>query len=344
MKKGFTKHRIDIWGGLECSFNRVENTYMDQLVLQGHYKRGSDDIKRFAELGIKALRYPVLWEKHAPEKDTVIDWSHSAARLNELNQAGIQPIVGLVHHGSGPVYADFFDGSFAEGLGEFAGKVAAQFPWVEYYTPVNEPLTTARFCGLYGHWYPHKTNTLDFFKILLAECKATTLAMQAIRRINPNAKLVQTEDLSKTHATPLLKAQQSFENKRRWLSFDILSGKVNEKHGLWEYLLEVGLTKDDFTFFAENPCPPDIMGINHYITSERWLDERIENYPAHAVGGNGEYTYADVEAVRVGKNEGPEVLLNECWERFHIPIAVTEVHCTAPARNSSDGSTTFGKR
>ncbi|MCW3108389.1 MAG: dTDP-4-dehydrorhamnose reductase, partial [Segetibacter sp.] len=133
MKKEFTKNRIEIWGGLECSLNRVEDNYMDQLVLSGHYTRGYDDIKRFADLGIKALRYPVLWEKHAPQIDTTIDWSYSRARLTELSQAHIQPIVGLVHHGSGPVYADFFDGSFAEGLGEYAGKVAEQFPWVEYY-------------------------------------------------------------------------------------------------------------------------------------------------------------------------------------------------------------------
>ncbi|MEJ7682207.1 MAG: family 1 glycosylhydrolase [Segetibacter sp.] len=150
MKKGSTKNKIEIWGGIECSFNRINDSYIDQLALSGHYERGFADIKRFADLGITALRYPVLWEKHAPQKDTEIDWSYSNARLSQLNQAGISPIVGLVHHGSGPAYADFFDGSFAEGLAAYAEKVAANFPWVEYYTPVNEPLTTARFCGLYG--------------------------------------------------------------------------------------------------------------------------------------------------------------------------------------------------
>jgi dTDP-4-dehydrorhamnose reductase len=330
MKKECTKSRIEIWGGLECSFNRIEEKYMDQLELSGHYKRGQNDIQRFAALGLKALRYPVLWEKHWPKADTVIDWSYSTERLNDMRQLRIEPIVGLVHHGSGPVYADFFDGSFAEGLGEFAGKVAEQFPWVEYYTPVNEPLTTARFCGLYGHWYPHKANTLDFVKILLAECKGTVLAMQAIRKVNPNAKLVQTEDIGKTQSTFKLRPQADFENKRRWLSFDILAGKINEKHSLWDYLLEVGLTKEDFVFFEENPCPPDIIGVNYYITSERYIDEQIEKFPAHTIGGNGVEVYADVEAVRVGRNQGPEVLFKEVWERFQLPIAITEVHlhCT----------------
>ncbi len=330
MKNEYSKNKVEIWGGLECSLNRVHDTYNDQLVLSGHYKRGSEDIKRFKDLGLKALRYPVLWEKHVPQKNTIVDWCHTTERLDELRVYGIQPIVGLVHHGSGPVYADFFNGSFSQGLGEFAGKVAAQFPWIEYYTPVNEPLTTARFCGLYGHWYPHKTSSLDFLKILLAECKGTILAMQAIRKVNPDAKLVQTEDLGKTYSTPGLQYQADFENKRRWLSFDILSGKINETHSLWDYLLYEGLTAEDFTFFTENSCPPDILGINHYITSERWIDERIEKFPQHCIGGNGDEVYADVEAVRVGKNQGPQVLFKEVWERFHLPIAITEVHlhCT----------------
>ena len=326
MKKGNTKSKIEIWAGIECSLNRVENKYTDQLDKSGHYVRGFKDIKRFADLGIEAMRYPVLWEKHEPQKDKDIDWKFSNARLSELNNAGIAPIVGLVHHGSGPAFVNFYDGSFENGLAAFASKVAAKFPGVEYYTPVNEPLTTARFCGMYGHWFPHGHTPLDFLKILLSECKATIVAMQAIRKINPAAKLIQTEDLGKTHSTPGLRYQADFENKRRWLSFDLLCGNVNEDHRLWDYLMWCGLKKENLVFFIENPCPPDILGINHYITSERWIDERTEKFPPHCRGDNGRDIYSDVEAVRVGKNQGPEVLFKEVWERFKIPIAITEVH------------------
>ena len=63
----------------------------------------------------------------------------------------------------------------------YAKQVAKKFPWLVYYTPVNEPLTTARFCGLYGLWYPHQKNELSFFKMLLNQLKGTVLAMQAIQ-------------------------------------------------------------------------------------------------------------------------------------------------------------------
>jgi dTDP-4-dehydrorhamnose reductase len=83
---------------------------------------------------------------------------------------------------------------------------------------------------------------------------------------------------------------------------------------------------------AENACPPDVIGINHYLTSERFLDDRLAAYPPSTHGGNVRHRYADVEAVRVLREgpAGPYALLREAWERYRVPIAVTEAHlaCT----------------
>ena len=57
----------DIWGGIECTINRVNDSYFDQLQYANHYDR-EGDINAIAELGIKKIRYPVLWEKHQPVK------------------------------------------------------------------------------------------------------------------------------------------------------------------------------------------------------------------------------------------------------------------------------------
>ena len=323
---------VEIWGGIECTINRVNKTYFDQLDFAGHYSR-EKDIEQLAELGIKKLRYPVIWEKHQPKADTEIDWSETEKRLLQCKELGIQPIAGLVHHGSGPKYASMETEEFATGLAAYAAKVAQKFPWIEYYTPVNEPLTTARFCGLYGHWYPHYKDNAAFLRLLINECKATVLAMEAIRKINPNAKLVQTEDLSKTYSTPLLQYQANFENKRRWLSFDLIMGRVNEKHGLWSYFMWSGIKPEELDFFQEKNITPDIIGFNYYPTSERFLDENLSKYPQSSHGGNHQHKYADVEAVRVDLEDGEygaKLLLTEAWERFQLPMAVTEVHlgCT----------------
>ncbi|MDB5287540.1 MAG: sugar nucleotide-binding protein [Mucilaginibacter sp.] len=322
---------IEVWGGLECTVNRVHDEYFDQLDYAGHYYR-EKDIADFAELGIKKMRYPILWEKHWPDINTQIDWSLTADKLNQLKSKNIEVIAGLVHHGSGPSYVNLLNDSFVYGLVDYAAEVAERFPWINYYTPVNEPLTTARFCGLYGIWYPHQKNDLSFCRILINECKATILAMHAIRKINPQAKLVQTDDLGKIHSTSLLKYQADFENHRRWLSYDLLCGMINKAHPLWQYLLSSGISQSELYFFVDNPCVPDIMGFNHYLTSERYLDEDLSAYPAHTHGANSHYTYADVEAVRVGHicPDGPYKLLKEAWERYRLPMAITEIHlfCT----------------
>ena len=324
---------IEIWSGLECTLNRVRNRYFDQLEYTGHYKRGTADIDLIGTLGISRLRYPILWEKHQPQINTRIDWSFTRQNLDRLVALNIKPIAGLVHHGSGPKYVNFFDGSFETGLAAYAEKVAQEFPWLEYYTPVNEPLTTARFCGLYGHWFPHGKSDYTFYKVLISECKAIIMAMAAIKRIYPQAKLIQTEDLAKTYSTPVLKYQADFENCRRWLSYDLICGRVDEAHPLRKHMLAAGIRVEELDYFTTNNCPPQIAGFNYYIVSERYLDHVRSRYPRRLHGGNGRHRYADVEAVRVNMSEptGAAVLLREAWEHVQLPLAVTEchLHCTS---------------
>ncbi len=318
---------LELWAGIECTCNRIRDSYMDQLLGSGHNAR-EDDLDLFAQLGIKAIRYPILWEHTAPHGLATADWSSADARLERLRQLQVNPIVGLVHHGSGPTWTQLDKPNFPEGLAEYAAAVAKRYPWVEYYTPVNEPLTTARFSCLYGHWYPHRRDNLGFAQALLNQCRATILAMREIRRINPNAKLVQTEDLGKTYSTPNLKYQAEFENERRWVTVDLLCGRLAADKPLWHFLRSTGIREQELDWFLENSCPPDILGFNYYVIGERWLDERLDRYPHWTHGGNGQDNYADVEAVRVLTEglAGWRGLLREAWNRFNIPLAMTEVH------------------
>jgi dTDP-4-dehydrorhamnose reductase len=330
-REAATSSPLELWGGVECSVNRVGDQYFDQLERNGHAHR-VEDLELFAALGVRALRYPVLWERTAPDGLESADWSWADERLNCLRSLGVRPIVGLVHHGSGPRTTSLVDAAFPEKLAIYARAVATRFPWIEDYTPVNEPLTTARFSGLYGHWYPHDRSDKTFARALLTQLKGVVLAMRAVREINPAARLIQTEDLGKTFSTRALAYQAEFENERRWLSYDLLCGRVTRSHALWNYLLKAGITEAELSWFLENTCPPDLLGINHYLTSERFLDERTFRYPTCTHGGNGRHAYADVEAVRVCAEgtAGPQVLMKEAWERYQLPLAVTEAHlgCT----------------
>ena len=321
---------LEIWAGVECTVNRVGDSYFDQVERSGHSVRAGD-LSRLASLGVRTIRYPVLWERVTTEEGRY-DWSWSDQRLSRLRELRLTPIVGLLHHGSGPRHTNLLDPQFSEKFRDFAVAVAERYPWVEHYTPINEPLTTARFSCLYGHWYPHECNPLKFAQAVLNQCRAIVMAIKAIREVNPGAQLIQTEDLGKIFSTPTLGYQADFENERRWLTFDLLCGRVKPRTRMWDYFIWLGIKETELVFFLENTVPPDVLGINYYITSERFLDERLTRYPPEVHGGNGRHFYADVEAVRVCAHglSGPKSLIKETWDRYQLPLAITEAHlgCT----------------
>lgn len=164
--------RLELWGGVECTVVRVGDEYRDQSAETGHsYRRGDMDLIK--DLGVTTVRYPILWENVAPDRPDELDFAWTDERLAMLRERGITVIGGLLHHGSGPRYTELLDPDFPEKLADYAARVAERYPWIKMWTPVNEPLTTARFSALYGHWYPHTKDYSLFLRALVNECKGT---------------------------------------------------------------------------------------------------------------------------------------------------------------------------
>lgn len=323
---------LDLWAGVECSLVRIGDSYRNQSVETGHADRPGD-LNLLAGLGVTTLRYPILWESIAPDAPDQCDWRWTDSQLARLRDMGLRVIAGLVHHGSGPRYTSLIDPLFPEKLADFAARVAARYPWIDLWTPVNEPLTTARFSCLYGHWYPHRQDFGAFVRATVYQCRGIALAMEAIRRANPKAQLVQTEDLGRSFSTRRLAYQAAHENQRRWLSLDLLTGHVTTQHRWHSLLIQQGIRQADLAELQAGLGTPNILGINHYLTSDRYLDDRVNLYPRLPIGGNGRHQYVDTEAVRVPEADGRlglKARLREAWDRYHLPLAVTEAHnsCT----------------
>jgi len=320
---------LELWAGPECTVNRVGDVFRDQLEETGFAAR-ADDIDRLASLGVASVRMPLLWERTAVLGDAAWRWSDE--RIARLRDLRVGCIAGLIHHGSGPPPVDLLHPDFAEGLARHAREVAERYPHLSDYTPVNEPVTTARFSGLYGVWHPHRSSDAAFVRMLLNQLEGVRRAMKAVRDVNPAANLVQTDDLGFTHAVSRLQYQAIFENHRRWIGHDLLSGRVDKRHPLWRYLRRHGASEQELMGWVEDPCPPDVIGINYYVTSQRFLDDRLEHYPSCMHGGNRRHRYVDVETVRVHGEllDGLQARLQETWRRYGRPMAVTESHlgCT----------------
>lgn len=152
--------------------NRVGDEWFDQLEAGGFAHR-IGDIDRLASLGAERVRFPILWERVAPECPERCQWNWSDERLARLRGLGLRPIAGLLHHGSGPRYTRLLDPHFPDKFARYWLAVALRYPWIDAWTPVNEPCTTARFSGLYGHWYPHHRDERSFLRMLLSQVQAT---------------------------------------------------------------------------------------------------------------------------------------------------------------------------
>ena len=316
---------MELWGGAECTINRVGNVFYDQHAYSGHRARVSSDLELFSSLGLRTLRIALHWERF----DQLGHWDEADRMLQAMQRNSLQPIVGLVHHGSGPPHTDLLDPAFPEKLATYALNVAQRYPWITDYTPINEPQTTGRFACLYGHWYPHHRSMSSYLRSLFHQAKGIVLAMQAIRSVQPHARLIHTEDGGATFASSSLQSYRQAREHRRWLVTDMLCGRMTHEHPLFPFLLEHGLQEHEILWFAHNACPPSILGINYYVTSDRFLDDRLHLYAAHLAGGDtGVEPFVDIESVRVHPKGiyGAGAVLKQAWERYHLPLAITEAH------------------
>jgi dTDP-4-dehydrorhamnose reductase len=109
-------------------------------------------------------------------------------------------------------------------------------------------------------------------------------------------------------------------------------GRVVPGDWMYEHARYCGVTAEAVANAVGDGCPPDLIGVNYYVTSDRWLDHRLDWYPAALHGGNGREAYVDVEAVRAAPHgiSGQQSALVGAWERYGVPVALTETHlaCT----------------
>jgi dTDP-4-dehydrorhamnose reductase len=156
--------------------------------------------------------------------------------------------------------------------------------------------------------------------------QAVVLSMRAIRNVRSDAQLIQTDDLGRIWSTPELSETSELFSERQWLPYDLLCGLVDRGHPLFDYLHQNGLSEHEIFWFRDNPCPPQVVGINYYATSDRFLDQRVQLYPEHY--GSAEGDFVDLEAVRVRPQgiQGFERVLLRAHERYGLPVALTEVH------------------
>jgi len=134
--------------GIECSYPTVETARgvirRDQMKECSHYEHWREDFKLTLDLGIRFLRYgPPYYRIHlAPGK---FDWSFTDEVLPVMREMGIIPIMDLCHFGVPDWIENFQNPDFCFHFADYARAFAARYPWVRFYTPVNEMYIAAEF-------------------------------------------------------------------------------------------------------------------------------------------------------------------------------------------------------
>lgn len=308
---------MEFWASAEPTIARISaDQYRDQRVETGHYARLSD-IDRLATLGISATRYPVLWESVAPCEPNDRSYVWEDERMRRLARFGIEPIVTLLHHGSGPAYTSLIDDAFPELFADYAEATARRYSHVRRWTPINEPLTTARFSTLYGAWYPNARNDRAFGAAIVNQMLGYLLAVERIRSVRPDAEFLLTEDLQRFVGTDArARAYADHKQERAYLSIDLARGVVDSRHPLWAYLtVTCAVAVTTLERIRRHARPPDMLGWNYYPNSERYLATQSD-------GTMGNIPLLDALPVQLD----PKPMLREAWRRFGIPLALSEVH------------------
>ena len=302
--------------GIENSYPTiVDNTgrtiRQDELAKTRHYEFWREDFELLQEFGIEYLRYgPPYFSVHTgPGK---YDWDFTDETFRTLQSKGVELIVDLCHFGVPNWIENFQNEDFPHYFAEFAAAFAKRFPWVRFYTPVNEIFIAALFSAQFGWWNERLTSDAAFVNALKLLCKANVLAMHAILNQRPDAIFIQSESTQYFHEEgPDSREHAAFHNEKRFLSLDLSYGQhVNAS--IYQYLLDNGMTRQEYDWFRKNHrkhrC---VMGNDYYATNENLV-------------------HADGSLSLSGEILGYYPITLQYFNRYRIPVMHTETNFDDP--------------
>jgi beta-glucosidase len=286
---------------------------LDEHELTGHNGQWKADFDAVARLGATGLRYGVSWPLvHTGPGQ--FDWSVLDERLPYAVQTlGLMVVADMVHYGT-PTWLEnsFADIRYPDAIAEFSGAFAERYRGlVDHITPLNEPLTTASFCGLRGVWPPALHGWDGWTTVTLGIVEGIRRSVKAIRAANPDAVIVHVEASSLFDTSHLhLGEELAHLSAIAVLPTDLVLGLVDPEHPMWTWLLAHGATPDALHRFVEDSVQVDLLGVNYYpdLTPRTLRD----------VGGEVQ------QHTRNGWTDGLRLVLDNFALLYGLPIVVTE--------------------
>jgi beta-glucosidase/6-phospho-beta-glucosidase/beta-galactosidase len=296
--------------GIECSYPTVQGgRRRDELEETGHYSRWREDIELCRQLGARYLRYGLPYYLVHTSPGTY-DWRFSDEVLPAIWEAGLIPILDLCHFGTPDWIGGFQDSDWPRYFAEYAGAVAERYPWIKFFTPVNEMLICARFSARLGLWNEQAQGDGPFVRAHANQCEATLRAIEAIQRHRPDAVFVQSETAEVyLEQWPKTATEVAFHNHLRFITFDFVYGRPCDADVLL-FLLDNGLTRDRYDWFmarGRSVAQNCVLGMDYYGNNERTIEPDGTDRPQGAMLGWG-------------------MIAQDYYERYRRPMMLTETN------------------
>lgn len=259
--------------GIECSYPTIENGRVRRDMMEecGHYARWKEDLALVKAMGLKVLRYGLPYYKIHLGPDR-FDWTFADEVMAEIQRLEITPILDLMHFGVPDWIGNYQNPEFPAHLADYAEAVARRYPWVRYYTPVNEMYVTARLSGYDGLWNEQLRSDFGFVTAMKHLAAASILASHRLLRCRPNCVIVQSESAEHVHDLHAHPSQSvALVNKLGFLALDLLYAHPPDAD-VFTYLLDNGVTRTEYDWFMRGESPGfQVLGIDYYGRNERML-------------------------------------------------------------------------
>ena len=322
----FEDGRLRFALGIEDTFvpqSRPGERAIDEYALTEHYERFDADFALAAGVGAELVRWGVPWYRVSPEPG-VWDWSWTDRAVASMLDHGLTPLLDLLHYGT-PLWMDdqFAHPDYPAHVAEYARRVAERYgDRVTSYTPVNEPVIHALFCGEYGYWPPYRTGASGFAAIAAAIARGFVLSQRAIADVlGERAVFVHVEAamaFEGEDAAPEHRAEIERLRQQVFLVEDLVTGRVDGAHPLREQLRS-SVSDEEVAWFREHAVQPDVMGVNYY---PRHSTELFERGIRHAGG------FADPRPSVDRGAQGLRDAVARFQRRYERPVMITETCVT----------------
>ena len=306
-ERGATAAPIELIGAFESTYQPMHD--VDVAETTGHIGRWQDDLALLRSCGVRRLRYPVRWHRVESEPGRY-DWATTDVVLGHLREAGMAPIVDLVHHTSYPRWLDggFADPGFATSYLRYVEAFARRYPWIDGYTLFNEPFTTFFLCGQEAIWPPYLSGLEGFVRLATNVFPAVAAASRACRDLLPDARHLYVDTCERhSAASSAAEAYTAFANDRRFFLLDLFLGRPLDPER--PFVAELRRAGVDEELLAMEPGHVDVLGLDYYAHCQ-W-----QFFDDHGTGIMSSPTPAPLAD-----------LVEEYWGRYRLPCVLGETN------------------